>query len=617
MQKIRMLALSGFLVFAVLIAAGQNERDSAGHVLEEARQAAGGDAWNRIGEIVTEGKLQASWNSGRLRYVENITTGRNVLHYEFASGFEETQGTDLHGSWQQDANGYISISHDPLSERTAVDDRYLARRAYWQPQFGGAAVALLPSNSAGQSSYHLVEVKPQGGRGFILWINRHSRLIERVEHHGGHPHTEFWSDYREVRLPSPEPGFIRLPFKISIQPGAEQFVYTIRQVLEKSRSADFVIPFQHDYQLPPGGRVTVPFFSSTGIILKARINGQGPFTVVLDSGASVNLISSEVARRLGLKLGDQMPIAGMSASVTVQHTAVKSVQIGGLMLRNQPFEVIDVPYGLSHGSKEPLVAVIGYPVFRRLAIQINYHERKVTFYDGPTFRHQGHGTEIPMHTSHDWLVADGTVQGVPGMFSLDTGQENVALNLFHRFVQRTAIDKKLGKSFCGVAGEGFGGAQHGCFTRSKLALGNVAAGNLVTTLSRDTSAISSTTTIAGNIGTGFFRKFTVTFDAIHQKLFLEKNQNYPKRDVHNRAGMVLQLVPGGEKVLNVFSGGPAAAAGIQPGDVLTSIKGHPPSEPAVAIRQDVFRQPVGTVVHATVQRGNSSRKLQMILRDVL
>jgi aspartyl protease len=617
MQKARVLGVSGLLLFAVLIAAGQNNNDSARRALEEARQAAGGDAWSRVGEIVTEGKLQAAWNSGPLRYVEHVATGRNVLHYEFDSGSRETRGTDLHGFWEQDANGYISIFHDLLSKRNAIDDRYLAQRAYWQPESGGAAVAILPSNGAEQSRYERIEVKPQGGHGFILWINRQTHLIERVEHKRDRPYTEFWSDYREVRLPPPESGSIRLPFKVSIQPGAEQFVYTTRQVLEKSRSADFVIPFQHDYQLPPGGKVMVPFFSSTGIILKARINGQGPFTVVLDSGASVNLISSEVARRLGLKLGEQMPIAGMSDSVTVQHTAVKSVQIGGLMLRNQPFEVIDVPYGLSRGSKEPLVAVIGYPVFRRLAIQINYHERKVTFYDGPSFRHQGHATEVPMHISHDWLVADGTVQGVPGMFSLDTGQENVALNLFHRFVQRTAIDKKLGKSFCGVAGEGFGGAQHGCFTRSKLALGNVAAGNLVTTLSHDTSAISSTTTIAGNIGTGFFRKFTVTFDAIHQKLFLEKNQNYPKRDVYNRAGMVLQLVPGGEKVLNVFSGGPAATAGIQPGDVLTSIKGHRPSEPAIAIRQDVFRQPVGTVVHATVQRGNSSRNLRMILKDVL
>lgn len=210
----------------------------------------------------------------------------------------------------------------------------------------------------------------------------------------------------------------------------------------------------------------------------------------------------------------------------------------------------------SHGTKEPLVAIIGYPVFRRLAIQINYRQHKVTFYDGPTFRHQGHGAEVPMHISNDWLVADGTVQGVPGMFSLDTGQENVALNLFNSFIQRTAIDKKLGKSFCGVAGEGFGGAQHACFTRSKLALGSVTTANLVTILSRDTRAISSTTTIAGNIGTGFFRKFTATFDAIHQKLFLEKNENYTKPDVYNRAGMVLQLVPGGEKVLNVFSGGP-------------------------------------------------------------
>lgn len=345
MQKIRMVALSGFLVFAVLIAAGQNEGDSARHVLEEARQATGGDAWDRVAEIVTEGKLQAAWNSGSLRHVEDIATGRNVLHYEFASGSKATQGMELHGSWKQDANGYISISHDLLSERNALDDRYLAQRAYWLPEFGGAAVVLLPSNGPEQSSYHRVKVKPQGGRGFILWINRQTHLIERVEHQGNQPHTEFWSDYREVRLPLPQLGSIRLPFKVSIQPGAEQFVYTTRQVLEKSRSADFVIPFQRDYQLPPAGKVTVPFFSSTGIILKARINGHGPFTVILDSGASVNLISSEVARQLGLKLGGQMPVAGMSASVTVQHTSVRSVQIGGLTLRNQPFEVIDVPYG--------------------------------------------------------------------------------------------------------------------------------------------------------------------------------------------------------------------------------------------------------------------------------
>lgn len=616
MQKIRMLALVSFLVFVIVIVAGQNERDSASHVLEDARQAAGGDAWNQVAEIVTEGKLQAGWNSGSLRHAENIATGRNALHYEFDSGSKETQGTDLHGSWEQDANGCILISHDLLSERNAVDDRYLTRRAYWQPEFGGAAVALLPSNGPEQSGYQRVEVKPQGGHGFILWINRQTHLIERVEHRGDQAHTEFWSDYREVRLSPSKSAAIRLPFKVSIQPGAQQVVYTTRQALENSRSADFEIPFQHDYQLPPSGKVTVPFFSSTGIILKATINGQGPFSVILDSGASVNLISSEVARRLGLKLGRQMPVAGMSASVNVQHTSVKSVQIGGLRLRNQPFEVIEVPYGLSHGSKEPLVAVIGYPVFRRLAIQINYQQHQVTFYDGPTFR-QGQGTEVPMHTSDDWLVADGTVQGVPGMFSLDTGQENVALHLFNNFVQRTAIDKELGKSFCGVTGEGFGGAQHACFTRSKLALGNVTAGELVTTLSRDTSAISSTTTIAGNIGTGFFRKFTTTFDAIHQKLFLEKNGNFSKPDVYNRAGMVLQLVPGGERVLNVFSGGPAAEAGIKPGDVLTSIKGHRLFEPGYAVTDDVFRQPVGTVVQATVLRGNSSRELRMTLKDVL
>jgi len=98
MQKARVLGVSGLLLFAVLIAAGQNNNDSARRALEEARQAAGGDAWSRVGEIVTEGKLQAAWNSGPLRYIEHVATGRNVLHYEFDSGSRETRGTDLTAS---------------------------------------------------------------------------------------------------------------------------------------------------------------------------------------------------------------------------------------------------------------------------------------------------------------------------------------------------------------------------------------------------------------------------------------------------------------------------------------------------------------------------------------
>jgi predicted aspartyl protease len=458
-------------------------------MLATARDASGGDAWNQVAEIVTQGTLKVGTNTGSLSYLEDLRTGRNVLHYQFPSGSKGAQGTDISRTWQQDSSGYISISNDADSQKDAADDLYLARRAFWQPNFGGAAVTALPDGSAEQAGYDRVEVHPKGGRGLILWINRQTHLIERVEHEGGHPYTEFWSDYREVELPSGNAA-VRMPFKISIGNGTQQMLYTTRKILEKTKEPDFAIPFRRDYALPKEGKVTVPFFSSTGIILKAKINGKGPFAVILDSGAEINLLSTDLARQLGLKTEHRGSLAGLAGTVKTQNTSVESVQIGGLVLRNQQFLALDVPYSLKHSWKEPIVAAIGYSAFRELAIQIDYQQHQVTFYDGPSFRYAGKGTEVPMRVSNGWLVADGTVAGVPGTFSLDTGQANVTLTLFRSFLNRTNLGKAMGERFCGASGESFGGVEHACFTRCKaLTLGSTEAHDLVTQLSLDSKGI--------------------------------------------------------------------------------------------------------------------------------
>jgi len=610
-------ALFTFLLCTGSLLAAQNGAGSARAVLESARHAAGGGAWKDVSEILSEGTLKAGSNTGFVRYLEDLRSGRNVLRYEFPSGTKGSQGSDIGRTWQQDGSGYISISDDPKSRQDDADDLYLTRLAYWQPNFGGAAVALLPAVNAEQASYDRVEIHPQGGHGFTLWISRQTHLIERVEHNTERPYTEIWSDYRDVSLPSNHSS-VRMPYTISIEPGGQKTLYTVRKLLKKTRQADFAIPFRHDYELPKDGKATVPFFSSTGIILKAKINGQGPFAVILDSGSEINLISARLARQLHLKTDSGVPLSGLAGRTETQSTSVQSVQIGGLVLHNQQFLALDVPYGLTHDWKEPLVAAIGYPAFRQLAIQINYQQNETTFYDGPTFRYQGSGTEVQMHPSDGWLVADGAVQGVPGTFSLDTGQENVSLTLFRNFLNRTKLDNTMGERFCGVSGESFGGLEHACFARcDKLALGSVEAHDLVTQLLLDTKGVASEKTIAGNIGTGFFRKFTVTFDAIHQKLFLEKNADYSRPDVYNRAGLVLELVPQGDKVLNVFAGGPAAAAGIEVGDVITSIDGYVASDPAFSTMENVLRKPVGTVVQLIVQHGQAARNLQLKLQNVL
>ncbi len=51
--------------------------------------------------------------------------------------------------------------------------------------------------------------------------------------------------------------------------------------------------------MPPSGVVTVP--AQSGIIFQARINGKGPYQVMVDTG-SVNVLGSAFAKQLGLRM---------------------------------------------------------------------------------------------------------------------------------------------------------------------------------------------------------------------------------------------------------------------------------------------------------------------------
>ncbi len=54
-------------------------------------------------------------------------------------------------------------------------------------------------------------------------------------------------------------------------------------LLKKIEKEGFAIPFRKDYTMPQSGIVTVP--AEDGILFQAKINGQGPFGLMLDTGS--------------------------------------------------------------------------------------------------------------------------------------------------------------------------------------------------------------------------------------------------------------------------------------------------------------------------------------------
>ncbi len=587
---------------------GESSPRSAQEILAQTRAASGGENWGRAGQIVSEGELQTHGLTAQIHFREDGRHGRSILRYEIPSrGIKGSEGSDGSQSWQQDQEGYISLSDDQASVQDAISNAYLTRRGYFEPDFGGAGVQSIQPIIDGEISYDRITIRPKDGREFTLWINSGTHLIERIEHGSPKPSIELWSDYRDA-------DGVRLPFKI-IQKGeaAQETSFTARKISSEVHEGDFAIPFQNDYHFSQGSSTTVPFFGWDGVYLNAMINGHGPYTVVLDSGA-VNLISADLVKELGSQSGEQLKLGAFGGDVEAIATQLHSVQIGNLTLRDQDFVVTPFPYPLTHSWREPVVALIGYQTLRRLVVQIDYEHSQLTLSDGGAFRYAGTGSALPLQIRNQNLEIEGAVDGIPGTFDLDTGQ-TVALTMYTGFAAKHDLVRHYGAHFRGVSGEGYGGLTHAYFARvGTLDLAGVQAHALVTNLSTDTQGESANEG-AGNVGTGFFKQFTVTLDCIHHKLFLEKNSNYGRKDIFNRVGIVLQLTTKGAKIVTVLEGSPAAAAGLLEGDVITALDGVRHDQPDFS--EHAFYGPTGKIVHVEVESGEKKRQLDLILRDVL
>ena len=352
--------------------------------------------------------------------------------------------------------------------------------------------------------------------------------------------------------------------------------------------------------------VTVP--AKNGVLLKATINGQGPFDAVFDTGSG-NLMTASLARRLGLTFEGSATLNAGGGNVPAKVVKVATINIGGLTMSDQLFAVVDTP--MTHDQDGILV---GDLLIQNLPIRIDFEKQQITFYAKQGFEYSGQGTAVPIHSQDGTLLAEATVDGIDGLFGIDTG-DSYSLSLFTPFVHQHKLVEHYHAKIQGYAGEGFGGPDHGYYTRADtLQLGDSEVVRPITVLSTDTQGAESSTTVAGNIGLRILRQFNIVFDGPHGKMYLEKNANYGKPDVFNRAGLVLNNVPDHLTIKTVIAGATGAKAGLKEDDVITQIDGKPPTDNAMV---SAFTRPVGTVVHLTVRRGAITRSVSVVLRQIL
>lgn len=607
--------LAALTLFASMPAAVAAPVDDAGVLLAQAKAASGGDTWDRVRSLEMKSTISQGGLTGTQVEWDDVATGASAVRYQLGptSG---RQGYDGRVVWEQDQSGLSRPVSGMDSRRAAVSAAYRSRLAYWFPARGAAVITRLGTQASSDRAFDVVHIAPTGGRAFDLWLDQQTHLIARtVEPGAGETTTTFFSEYRTV-------AGLSLPFFIRLNTGEAQYDQTtaVQGIVVNApvRPALFHIPPPPppDFAIA-GGRAsaTVRFhFFDNLIYFDAKINSRGPFRTVLDSGAT-NIVDPPLAAWLRLKTQGALQGDGLGEkSVSVGVAPTRSLQIGTATLTRQIFYVYQLP-----AVGPPLHSLIGYELFKRFVVSIDYDRSRLTLTLPSHFRPPAGATAIAFRFNKETPEVDGSIDGCPGSFTLDTGSSG-SVALTGPFVARNRLGSHYRHQVRALSRYGIGGPEYAQMTRAGAFTlgsnkGSVVVQHPVTDLSVSKAGAAADQVVAGNVGEGVLRQFNLVFDYAHRKLYFTPNAGYGKPDVFSRSG--LSLLPQGSswRVSYAIAGSPAAAAGLKVGDRVLTVNGNTAGQhPDLSA---LWHGAVGMRIPLVLQSGTGRRTVTLVLRNIL
>jgi predicted aspartyl protease len=607
------------LILLLAVAAPVHAEDSAA-VLARAKAASGGQLWEGARSWRGDGTFAAGGLSGEFHQLIDLQTGRSADSYKFgsASGADGYDGTH---AWGQDPGGEIAALDAPEAVRRARTQAWLDAHAYWFPQRFSASIDKLDSRQDHGKKYAVMTVTPKDGDPVVLWFAGDSGLLARVEQRQAQDvATTSFDDYREV-------AGLRLPFHVvtDLTDAARRTDPRRRTEVRFARIATNVPVAAADFAMPamaatarvddPSGVASIPFqLVNNHIYVDGRINGE-PARLVVDTGG-FNMLTPVGAHKFGITGEGKLSAAGTGEDRTdLEIGHAKSVSVGAVTLDAPVFYIADLGR-LSAVEGVEFDGLVGYEVFRRFGVQIDYANGRMTIAEPAHFVAPAGATQLPFQLDDHQPIITATLDGRPIRISIDTGSRS-SLTLHSPFVRQNALLARAGAKVESVTGWGVGGAQRGYPARlGSLQLGDLRVDGIAADLFAGDKGSFANPDIGGNMGGGVLRRFTVAFDYANRRVYLKPNAHFGEFDNFDRSGLWLLGDGDALKVADVAAGSAGAQAGLRTGDRITAIGGEAvPKRTLPQWRQLLAESPAGTVLLLQFARDGAPKNARIVLAD--
>jgi hypothetical protein len=592
---------------------------TAWQILQASKLASGGHAWDSVRSLEMSGTISVDGMTGHFTSYQDLIDAK--FRNDFSLGpIRQSSGFDGKSGWTLDSNGDIAPHDSPSERRADLTQAYLAARDYWFPRRWPAVLGRVRTVTRGRSRYEVVRVAPKGGVPFQMWINGATHQISRIILPGAFAKKEVtkYEDYRNVH------GLV-VPFLTALsagRPGNDQTLTVSRVAVNTVGAARlYQAPRQHlaDYSFVSKAHgATIPFrFIGRHIYFPAEIAGH-KYQFGLDTGG-MDIITPAVAKAIGVRSEGSAQATGVgNKRLAVSFAKVPAVSIDSkLTLRNQLFVIVPLP-AIRAVEGTRLDGVLGYELFKRFVISIDYAKRRLYIVRPADFDARSAGVAVPFTYDGRMPQVGGSLDGLPGRFDIDTGSRD-ALSVNSPFVKAHGLLQHYRATAPTVIGWGAGGAAHGSLARAReLQLGEIAVHCPIIVLSTQTAGTDAERSVAGVIGNPILSRFTVTFDYGKQIVYWRPNSRYGRPFTYDRAGMWVNQRNGSFVVESVMAAGPARRAGLHPGDLIVSVNGRPTKGMQLAAFRDMLaRSPAGTRVDLRVVRARRAHAIAVTLRDLV
>jgi len=371
--------------------------------------------------------------------------------------------------------------------------------------------------------------------------------------------------------------------------------------------------------------VSIPFDpAARHVIVRATVNGSRPLSFILDSGANVAIVRTEVAKELGLTLEGNVTAGGAGAGTqTGSFVRQASWSLVGMPDFKQPVTFALPLPELPSTMGRPIDGIIGGEFIKQFVVELDYQTHLLTLHNRDEFRYTGPGEAIPIefvNVTHPVLHARVTAGGEPieRPFVLDIGAGG-ALSLHSPFVREQKLLEDGRPTIRAIGGTGAGGRTTGRLGRvQSLQIGSYVLKEPLTMFSQDTAGAFANAQLAGNIGAQIAMRFKLFLDYGGKRIIFEPSLLFGTPFDRASSGMVLRALGDDFRtfsVIDVLEDSPASEAGIRADDVITSIDATPASALTMFGIQQMFEMARAYVLG--IQRGPEKLSVRLTTRKLI